>query len=160
MSEAFYIYFTIITICSEKPALEQSSRPGLVPLGCRRSILDGGLKEAWEEVLQEEDGCHQQEATQEEQQPHGEVSCRAHRGQGTDITLMMMIDEGLTSLSDAVHLAAAVHPHTQQGCLAAPLHGARQEGQVCDHDAVGLLSVVQPLHKHPLMSSQCGWLHV
>lgn len=50
-------------------------------------------------------------------------------------------------------LTSAVHGDAQQGRLVVPpqvsaVQRVRQEGQVSDHDPVGLPHVVQPLHTH------------
>lgn len=58
----------------------------------------------------------------------------------------------LTSVAYSVHLTAAVHSHTQHGCLVVPFEAlafgsVRQEGQIGHHNAVGLLHIVQLLQR-------------
>ena len=115
-------------------------------------------------MLQEQDGSHHHEATEEQHQPDREGSWdsedtgreRTKEGEGKTILLTMLNQcyqfKPLTSVSYRVHLTAAVHSHTQHGCLVVPFEAlafgsVRQESQIGHHNAVALLHIVQLLQR-------------
>lgn len=76
------------------------------------------------------------------------------------MTLVCSLDDdaGLTSVGDSMYLTATVHCYTQHGCFIIPFdifafQRVRQEGQVCHDNAMGLLYIIQPLHKQRVRPS-------
>lgn len=62
-------------------------------------------------------------------------------------------DAGLTSLADSMYLTPTVHCYTQHGCFIISLdifaiQPVRQESEVCNNYAMGLVCIIQPLHKN------------
>lgn len=116
--------------------------------------LELALKKSWEEVLQEEDDSHHQEATQHQHQPDGEPPCK-HRSISSPSGPCSAdggASTGLTGVGHGVYLAAAVHSYAQHGRFIVPsevfaVERVGQEGQVRHHYPVRLLHVVQPLRE-------------